>query len=100
MGQGTRYNNKQVHDGEAWHDKYAITNTTTLAGLDILILAGNNSEKVIGWWDSATAFSSAAKGHCIYMQKGAVIFDIQAKVIWIKTAASGTDTWAYSATMT
>lgn len=99
MAQGTRYNNKQVLDGEAWNEKYSVA-AATAANLDCLVLTGNNKEKVLGWWDSATAFSSAAKAACINFPKGSVVFDIQAKITWIKTAASGTDTWAYSGTYT
>lgn len=94
-----RNNNYTVVDGIAWNQKYSVADTYS-DNMVVLEVGGDKTTKVIGWWDSATAFSSAAKAACINFPKGSVVFDIQAKIIWLKTAASGTDTWGYSATLT
>ena len=94
-----RINNNVVFDGEAWNQKFNVA-AATAALMDCLVLNGPNGSRVIGWYDSSTAFSSTAKTACISFPKGAVVFDIQAKITWIKIAAAGTDTWAYSATST
>jgi hypothetical protein len=95
-----RYNNSQIYDGVGWNQKYDVAAATAALFLNVLVVTGDKSEKVIGWYDSATAFSSSAKAACISFPKGSIVYDIQAKVIWLKIAAAGTDTWAYSATLT
>ncbi len=96
MGQGTRYNNAQVVDGEAWNEKYAIAAATAALLKNVLVVGADGNKKVIADYDSSTAFSVTAKAACANFPKGSEVFDIQAKVIWKKTAVEGTDTWYYS----
>ncbi|MHB8483723.1 MAG: hypothetical protein ACYDBV_13500 [Nitrospiria bacterium] len=99
MATGFKRNNTSVIDGESFQDAFGLT-AAQAKNLDVVRLQSDNGERVIGWWDNATAFSVAEKAACINFPKGAVVYDIQAKVVWMKIAAAGTDSWAYSATMT
>ena len=96
-----RYNNAVSElGGIAWNQKYAVADATAALLKNVQVWVADGNEKVIADYDSATAFSSTAKTACINFPKGSEVFDIQAKILWRKTAASGTDTWCYSATMT
>jgi hypothetical protein len=99
MATGFKRNNISTIDGESFQDAFGLT-AAQAKNLDVLRLQSDNGERLIGWWDNATAFSSAEKTACINFPKGAIVYDIQAKIVWMKIAAAGTDTWAYSAIMT
>jgi hypothetical protein len=99
MSTGTKPTNNVVIDGTSFQDKYQIA-ATTAAHLDICRVNSPNGERPFGFWDSATAFSVAAKTACINMPRGSVIIDITAKIMWLKLGVAGTDTWGYSAVLT
>ena len=86
--------------GIAWNQKYSVADATSALLHCVRVWVADNYECVEAFYDSATAFSSTAKTACINFPKGSVVYDLQAKVIYVKTAAAGTDTWAYSATLT
>ena len=86
--------------GIAWNQKYSVDDATAALLHVVRVWVGDSDEVVNAYYDSATAFSSTAKAACINFPKGSVVYDLQAKIIWVKTAAAKTDTLAYSATMT
>jgi hypothetical protein len=93
-------NSLPVELGVAWNQKYSVADATAILFLNVMVLEGGGTKKVIADYNSATVFSTTAKAACIDFPLGSEVFDIRAKVLWRKTAAAGTDTWCYSATMT
>ena len=86
--------------GIAWNQKYSVADATAALLHCVRVWVGDADECVEAYYDSTTAFSSTAKAACINFPKGSVVYDLQAKIIWVKTAASGTDTWCYGPTYT
>lgn len=91
-----RYNNAVPEiGGEAWNQKYSVAAATAALLRNVEIIKADGYEKVRGDYYSATAFSSTAKAACANFPIGSEVFDIQAGILWRKTAVSGTDTWKY-----